>query len=107
MALRPEVLYQAFHLCCVLLLSATHGRQHAEFTRPWLGVARRHALHRLGIAELLTHRIDERLVAIFLFDLTHRYQHDKEREQQRHHVAERDNPFRMPIAGASSFMFDS
>ena len=44
--------------------------------------------------ELFFERFDHCLVLFVLLHLAHRHQHDEERQQQRHHVAERDDPFR-------------
>ena len=54
---------------------------------------REQAGRRQIVAELLAHRIDHRLEAFLFFDFAHRDQHDEKRQQQRHHVAERDDPF--------------
>ena len=49
-------------------------------------------------------RIDSTIAwkLLFLLDFAHRDQHDEERQQQRHHVAERDDPFGNAGAGSSS-----
>ena len=65
-------------------------------------LSRRQALHGAIVPEPFGHRLDHRLVLLFFFDLAERDQHDEERQQQRHHVAERDDPLGNP---SRSFFF--